>query len=372
MATNSIDPSRRIAYANEAFKALKNNLPFLDTVYRDYENDARKKGETITVDVPSSFVAGTVVDGNDDNALETATISVPLNNWEGVKASMTDKDLLEVNDNFIQNHLAPAADAVALSIAQDVTALGLEVPWYNAATSNIVDDITQAEADLFGRKVGPMNKSLLLNGTKYRDLLRDSAFNTVNQSGTDEALRKARIREAFDFDIMRSQTITDHTAGALTIGTQLQLNAAVAEGATTMVFKDSGGSLSGTVKKGDTFVIAGNTQRYAVAADATAASNLITVTVVEGAAQAYSTSDNVTIRQESKALNLAYHKTAFALVMRPLPEVPNSTVITDPNSGLSMRLQMWYDNDNVKHWFRVDALWGVKLLSGDRAQRIES
>jgi hypothetical protein len=369
---NSIDASKRIIYAQQAFSALKNNLPFLDSVYRDYEDDARKKGETITVDVPSSFIAGTVSDGNDDNDYDTSSISVPLNNWNGVKASMTDKDLLEVNDNFIQNHLAPAADAVALKIAEDVTDLGSLVPWYNATTSDIVDDITEAEKDLFDRKVGPMGKSLLLNGTKYRDLLRDDAFNSVNKAGTDDALRRADIRDAFGFDIMRSQTIQDHTAGSLTIGSQLQLNAGVAKGDTTMVFKDSGGSLSGTVKKGDTFVIAGNTQRYAIAADATAGSNLITVTVSEGAAQAYSTSDNVTIRQEDKALNLAYHRTAFALVMRPLPEVPNSTVITDPNSGLSMRLQMWYDNDNVKHWFRVDALWGVKLLSGNRAQRIES
>ena len=369
---NSIDASKRIIYAQKAFEALKNSLGFVGSVYRDYDNESKRKGDTIQIDVPSSFVAGNVVDQSDENAYETSKIDISLNNWEGVKAPMNDKELTEVSDSFIMNHLAPAADAVALNVAQDVADLSLLVPWYNAATSDIVNDLTQAEADLFGRKVPTGGKTALLNGTKYRDLLRDPAFNTVNQSGNDEALRKAQIREAFDFDIMRSQVVVDHVAGSLTIGTALQLNAIVAKGATTMVFKDSGGSLSGTVKKGDTFSIAGNTQRYAVAADATAASNLITVTVSQATPVAYSASDVVTIRQEDKALNLGYHRTAFALAMRPLPEVPNSTVITDPNSALSMRLQMWYDNDLTKHWFRIDALWGVKTLDVNRAQRLES
>lgn len=369
---NSIDASKRIIYANRAFEALKNSLPFLNSVYRDYENEAREKGSTIDIDVPSSFVAGNVVDGSDENAYDTSKIQVTMNNWEGVKAPMNDKELTEVSDNFIMNHLVPAADAVALNIATDVAELGNLVPWYNETTSDIVNDITEAEKDLFDRKVPSMGKSLLLNGTKYRDLLRDPVFNNADKANTDEALRRAMVREAFDFDIMRSQVVQDHTAGSLTIGTQLQLNASVAVGDTTMVFKDSGGSLSGTVKKGDTFVIAGSTQRYAVAEDATAASNLVSITVSQPVPVAYSADANVTIRQSDKALNLAYHRTAFALVMRPLPEVPNSTVITDPNSGLSMRLQMWYDNDNVKHWFRIDALWGVKLLDGNRAQRVES
>ena len=368
---NSIDDSKRIIYAQRAFAALKNSLGFVGSVYRDYNEEARRKGDTIQIDVPSSFVAGTVVDQSDENSYDTSKIDISLSNWEGVKAPMNDKELTEVSDSFIMNHLAPAADAVALRIGQDVANLSLLTPWYNAATADVVDDITQLEADLFSRKVPTMGKTALLSGTKYRDLLRDPVFNNADKANTDEALRRAMVREAFDFDIMRSQIVVDHVAGSLTIGTQLQLNADVAAGSTTMVFKDSGGSLSGTVKKGDTFVIAGNTQRYAVAADATASGNLISITVSQKTPVAYSTSDNVTIRQESKTLNMGYHRTAFALAMRPLPEVPNSTVITDSDSQLSMRLQMWYDNDNTKHWFRIDALWGLATLDVNRSQRLE-
>lgn len=68
--------------------------------------------------------------------------------------------------------------------------------------------------------------------------------------------------------------------GNLTAGTALQLNANAAKGDTTVVLKDSGGVLTGSVIAGDYLLFANDSQKYEVAANATAAGNLITVTLV--------------------------------------------------------------------------------------------
>ena len=304
-----------------------------------------------------------------------------MNNWEGVKAQLTDKEILEVSPRFIENHLGPAAYSIADAIDQDLNALYKDVPWFRSQQGSDVPvtDIIQARKILVDNRVPKkdMFKFFEVGTGRYAKFLDTDLFKNANESanGGDTQLT-GEIGSRYDFRFFENQNVETHTPGALTAGTATALNADAALGATSIVVKDTTGtpSLTGTVKAGDTLVIAGNTQRYSVAADATASGNLITITLNQPLVQAYSENDVVTLRQDSTntTMNLAFHKTAFALVMRPLPEVPNSTVIQDPVTGLSMRLMMWYDENTAKHWWRIDALWGVKTLDGNRAVRYES
>lgn len=65
--------------------------------------------------------------------------------------------------------------------------------------------------------------------------------------------------------------------------------------------------------------------------------------------------------------NLAYTKDAIALVMRALPtdgngEGVSQTVVTDPESGISMRLTSSYDANALGRQVTLDVLYGIKTV----------
>ena len=65
--------------------------------------------------------------------------------------------------------------------------------------------------------------------------------------------------------------------------------------------------------------------------------------------------------------NLAYTKDAMALVMRSLPTDGNGegvaqTVVTDPESGISMRITSSYDANALGRQVTLDVLYGIKTI----------
>lgn len=65
--------------------------------------------------------------------------------------------------------------------------------------------------------------------------------------------------------------------------------------------------------------------------------------------------------------NLAFHKSAFGLAVRPLPLDARGgdvvqKIVTDPVSGLSLRVTMWYNADKLGTQVTVDCLYGVAEL----------
>lgn len=81
--------------------------------------------------------------------------------------------------------------------------------------------------------------------------------------------------------------------GNLTAGTALQLNANAAKGDTSLVLKDGGGVLTGSVIAGDYLLFANDTQKYEIAANASASGNLITVTLVNALETAKTAGDGL-------------------------------------------------------------------------------
>jgi hypothetical protein len=378
---SSYDP---LFYAQEGLIALEKALGLANRVYRDYDKDPREKGSVVDIRVPGEFTAA--------NAPATAAditannVQITLDQWKEVKFKLSDKELSYTQDVIIEEHIRPAAYALADNIDTALAALYVGIPWEEAAESTAaVSDIVNCRKMLFDNGV-PMNDGMLhlmVSPTIEAEFLTQSAF--AQWQGAGETGARTQIEGSlgrrYGFEIFGNQNCAAHTAGSLTIGTQLQLNANVSAGDTTAVFKDSGGSLTGTVKAGDSFVVAGNSQRYVITADATASSNLVSVSIdsghplVPGFAQDYSASDNVTITQSSHTQNLAFHRNWAALAMAPLPEHGNKLgaqvrTITDPITRLSLRSRMYYVGNSSEVHVALDVLYGVKQLDGNRAVRL--
>jgi hypothetical protein len=134
-----------------------------------------------------------------------------------------------------------------------------------------------------------------------------------------------------------------------------------------------------TLKAGDSLVIAGNTQRYSVTADVTLTGGAGTVSVWPKLVQDYSSGDVVTAEDDSTTVhagsyysNILFHRNAFAVAFAPLPEIGDGAgakmaVVTDPQTNLSIRSRLAYDDANAKVVVTYDLLYGVLCLDPNLA-----
>jgi hypothetical protein len=176
------------------------------------------------------------------------------------------------------------------------------------------------------------------------------------------------------------QTLADHTSGTVVsaetdvAGT---VNGAHSKGGTTLAVEDF--SLVETFAEGDSIVIAGNTQRYVITADATLAAGAGTLSIAPPLVQDYA--DTTVVNAETIGAanyadryyaNLLFHKNAFAFATAPLPETGHGAgarmaTITDPRTGLSLRIRFAYDDAPAKVLVTLDILYGVKCLDPNLA-----
>lgn len=373
MANTTLSVYDPLFYAQEALEILTKALGLAGRVYRGYDKSPQQKGSIISIPVPTEFTAAAAPAAA--TALNASEVQITLDRWREVKFELTDKELTVARDQVISDHITPAAYAIADDIDTYLsTKMYQSSGWQNTASSPAdVEDVISLRKQLFTNKC-PMNddlRHLMVDGTIGSELLQLSAFTQYTGAGTsgESAQMSGFLGKRFGLNIFENQNVQAHTAGALTAGSALQLNANVAVHDETFVLKDSGGSLTGTIAAGDYFTIAGSTQTYAVTALATASGNLITVVVSPPIQTAATAGDAVTLTQTSASgVQLAFHKNSTALAMAPLStlgaEVSGAKMATvsDPISRLSLRSRMFYDGTNSKVIVALDVLYGVKVL----------
>ena len=378
---NTLGAYNPIFYANEALELLEKALGMSGTIHREFEQERRQfgRGDTVKIKKPSTFTAQNAPSTAQDVA--TKEVELSITNWKEVKFEVRDDELTYTGEQLIAQHLRPAAYAIADQIDRDLCLLAKDVPWVydlNATPGSVVNDVTGPHRVLFDNEVpmgDPGAMYYMVNGALQEGLLSNSSFAQWQGAGPtgEQTQIRGALGERYGLNFFANQNVQAHTAGALST-TSVLLNGAHAKGATTLVL--DAGTLTGDVKKGDTLVIAGNAQRYAIAADATAAGNAITVTIKEGLAQAYSDNTAVTVDQTSTdAENLAYHRNAFGLVMADLPmtlpERGGADVFTatSPDGTISIRATMAYDIDTRMNIVALDVIYALGLLDGDMAVR---
>jgi hypothetical protein len=375
---NTLSVYDPLFYAQEALWQLEKALGMAARVYRGHDKSPQQKGSIISIRVPSTFTAQNAPSSAQD--ITADEVQIALDTWRDVAFSLTDKELTYTGEVIIEEHIRPAAYALANDIDIKLATLYNQVPWEQAISSPaVVSDITAARKTLFNNEV-PVDDDMLhmmVDGTMEAELLNLSAFSQHQGAGETgvETQRRGYLGKKFGFEVFANQNVQTHAAGALVPGTQLQVNATIAAGATSGVFKDSGASLTGDINIGDTFVIVGSTQRYTVTADATAGSNIISVAFSPAAAVEYAASDNVTITQNSHVQNLAFHEHWACLAMAPLSEVGarlggRVATVSDPRTNLALRSRVFYEGKEAAIYVVLDVLFGIKVLKDNMAVRL--
>lgn len=359
--------------------ALREQAVMPRLVNLDYSNESAQKGDTIDVPIPSSL---TVSDTVPSNVLEAPADSAPtkvqisLNNWKKVNFHLTDKQLVDIdkNEHFIPMQMSEAVRALSnqinLTVLQEFKGVyGFVGTAGTTPFGSNVTDATNARKVLNQQLCPRDNRRMVLDFDAEANALALAEFQRVNESGDIGVKREGEIGRKFGFDIFTDDQIVTHTAGGS--GTPL-VNGALAVGDTSVAIDGMSGT-SGFVV-GDVVTFAGHAQTYAITVAPTASSGAQTVTVSPAIKAIVADNASVT-KKASHAVNLAFHRDAFALAMRPLTSETagdaygnNIVSMTDPVTGLSMRLEVYRQYKQVV--YELDALWGVKLIRPEYAVRI--
>lgn len=380
-------------YAQEALIQLEANMGLANRVYRRFEDErnAFQRGETTQIRRPSTFTAANAPSSAQD--LNTQAVTVTLDQWKEVKFSLTDKELSFTQERIIEDHIRPAAVALADNIDTALASLWYQTPWKHAVASSTdiaASDFPQVRKLLFDNKA-PVNDidnmHLMLDGAMEAEALGLSAFS--QQQGAGDAGVQTQMRGAlgtkYGFNVFANQNTQASTAGSLSTSGTVAVDGAITAGDTSITV-DASTSMTGTLKAGDTLSFAGIDQHYTVLADATAAANEITFTIGvpgrgtsgTGALTAIADGTVVTFYQQSAiGEGLAFHRNAIGLVVAPLSELGDGkgaeiSTIKDPITQLSLRARMYYDGDNSKLNVALDVLYGYTVLDANLMARLQN
>lgn len=381
--SNTLGIFNPIFYAQEALIQLQKALGMAGRIHRGYDAERRAfgKGQTIDIRRPSTFTVGDAPATAQD--LDTGYVTLSLDYWREVKFKLTDKELAFTTEQIIADHITPAAYALADDIDQKLVALYKDIPWYYDLNSTTeVGDITGVRQVLFDNKV-PLadapNMHYMINGALENAFLKLSAFSQQQGAGDQGVNTQLRgsLGTKYGLEIFANQNVLTHTAG-----TCADAAGAIDYGSgTTGVYKKNATMVhidavtdGGTWAIGDSFVIAGNTQRYAVTAAVTFTGGEGDVYFTPGLAADVDENAVVTGRVDTHVANLAFHRNAFALAMAPLSDIGNQlgakiATITDPITGLALRSRLYYVGNSSEVHVALDVLYGLKTLDPNLACR---
>ena len=398
--------------AKEGLRLLKNNLVMAKNVYRKYESEFGKVGDTIRLKLPyrvKSASGRTLV----KQPLVDQTIPLKIDYQEHVGLEYTVKDKTLDIQNFSERYLKSGMTQIANKIDQSIL-LTLKNIFHSSGTPGTRPgkfiDFANAGAKMTTYAVPQdgMRKAILNPFTCAN--LSDEVTKLFNDKMVKGAYMKGYKGMVSDFETYDSQNIPTHTVGKhggtpLIAGTIVNGSTVTTDGWDT--------SVTGLLLQGDVITFAGvygvNPQNYTttgllqefvVQADVDSdAGGLATISISpemnDGTATTVnSNGDTLSLKayQNVTALpadnapitvlgtadttyeqNYLFHRDAIALAMIDL-ELPQTAVVksraSDPDSGLSLTLTGAYDINEQTEIHRIDAVWGTKAIYPELGMRL--
>lgn len=400
--------------AKEAMRLLKNELVATRFVHRDHEQRFGKIGDTISIKLPSkiksasgrTLVKQPMID-------QTTTLKVDKQEHVGLEFHSIDRTLAlhDFSARHLRSGISQLAHALDLSIIEAATQgffYSSGTPGTGLDTDTFID--AHAAMTMVGHPRDGMTKNMLnpLDGANIRKDLKT----LYNPDFAKSAVERAYCGPLAGSESFETAQMVPHTVGALG-GTPL-IAGAGQKGATLNIDGGSN-SISGYLKKGDVFTIAGVyainprtyrttglLQHFVVTADvATNGSGQATIpispslndgtlTTVDGEGSTISLaayqnvtntpadnapitvlgSANTTYRQ-----NLIMHRDAVALAVVDIhmPEsAPVKQRVRDEDTGLSILMTAQYNISDMAETYRLDLLWGVKPVYPELGRRVWS
>ena len=339
-------------------------------VTSEFSDVAAQKGQLISVPLTPALAASDVTPANTPPATQDMTptaVDVTMANWKEVPFYLTDKDKYDIQEGNMPKVISKAVATLVDSIDTSIL---------TACSEGAARSVGTAGTDPFATTALALAPFKILNDNKASKADRHCVFNPaaeVNLLALDSFANSqftgdyaAMVGGSFDGNQRlgakwwMDQNVPTHTKGT---GSSIVTNGVLAAGVTTIT-ADGG---SGTILAGDVVTFAGDTTQYVVASALSGGSFTIgTPGLVNGVA------DGVAITVTANhAANVAFVSDAVAFASRPMPASDasvNSDTLSDPISGLSLRLEV--TREYKRDRWSVDALWGAKVVQPDAVVKI--
>lgn len=373
-------------------------------VNSDYSTEATKKGKTIDVPVPVAVGTQQVAPSNTPVAptdLTPADVQISLDQWyQNNPIGLTDKELTEIDesDKFLPMQLEEAIKALATVVNQNIiskykttnrgiygflsnptTGVGTILDLFLSGTTDTsgVSAATGAKKVLNQQLCPRTDRRGLLNFNNEANALDLSQFSDAEKIMSAVVKMEGEIGRKFGVDWVADDDVPNHTVGTSYEGSPADVTVGEAEavGSTAIRIHDAG---AGTLVLGDIITIAGDSQTYVIIGSSAPytlhASNDTQVGILPALKVECSGAEVITVKN-SHAVNLVFHRDAFAFATRPL--LDNSRKYSlgtqmismqDLVTGLILRLEVSRQHKQIVWEF--DILWGADLIRPELAMRL--
>lgn len=364
----------------ETIAVLRENSITANFVNTDFSANLAGKGDSVDVPVPNlpqvvdvqAGIANISVDDASDIIRDK--VNVPLDYWKKVRIEFDDKKLHEFLQRGVSEEITYAGKALADDLdrnAQMVMGQGLNLltnvpsPSSGPVLQPTDPTVVFESRRLLNENSIPMSpRNACWRPKTAEKLLVNDKLRSVDQSARPDVLRDAMLGRFGGFDHYETNNIYLHTAGAV-VDTGADASAGSASANATSITV-SGSNLTGTFEKGDHLLIDGFADPFVITASGSFTANSATISISPKLPSALSGGEAVTFIQKTGYRNLAFHRDAMCLAIRPLSgsEIFSGgnmiQTITDDLSGISMRLEVYRQN-KATIW-EIDLLYGLEIL----------
>lgn len=346
-------------------------MPHLVSV--DTADEAKNHGDTIRIAKPIEFSDAedhpTDSAGSQSEDITAGKVDVKLDRHLYKQFAMKDAEFLaHANSLTLPSAAAAAVDAIGRTVNKNLFALYKDIPYISGNPASTAgrdkSDLIAARKEMQNRKI--LNgRSIVLTSDTEADLLLE--FSKINESGDANVVSQGLIGRKYGFDLYSDVQAPYHVAGAAAANAGITLSAQAVTGSTTLALAGVNGA---TFLKGDVISVAGSHQTFVVTADTAGAA----VPVYPAVMEAIASGSAVTVLGDHP-IDLAFTKSAFLIAFRNL-EVPedaagvNIAQMTDPRTGISLRMLRWYEPRTESTQWKFETLCGLKTVSPERALRL--
>lgn len=365
------------AYVNEvvlpdAMKRLRARVVARKMVTVNNADESKEVGDTIRVPMPVSFDTHDEFDevnGTTATPISVKKVDVKLDKHFYKQVEFSDMEFTGSMSGAIENALGGIIDVIGRGVNKSIANLALEIPNFsgNLTSANKRDsnDIIDLQEAIEQYNVYENRKLYLTPGTNGELLKQFGTYNykEVEQTGV--------LSNVFDFEPITDNQAIRHKAGSASTNAGLKLASEASVGTKTLNITAVAGD---RFVKGDVIVVAGLAQSFAVETTLIAVAGANAVQVTTTVKETIPAGSAVEVKGDHR-IDLAATPTFAMLATRKLlspADQPGviSGYITDEVSGLTLQSMIWYDASRRKHQFRLETLFGLKVLDHDRAMRM--
>lgn len=386
---------------NKVLAEYSNYIPLLTTANRAVETDftqsAYKFGDTVNLRRRnrSIYQSGQVLTAQ---AITEQAEPLTIAYWPGRFIEFTSFDLTLKVDQFYERYMQPHVISLANQCEQLIAqAAALQLYNFEGSTSSLLNSFASIDvADVRMTEMGVLDgyDPLMIISPKDSGALKAALYNSFNVTLNTEITQRSALGHLGSFDIFRSQNIAKQRAGSPGAG-PITTTATVSSGNVIPMAGFPNNTL--VFKAGDVFSVSdaqtinplnytsyGTNMQFVVLSDVTSSNTgtanvSVAPTIISDPSNQMMNISNpipsgaTVTTVASHNVNIAYTKMALDVAMPKLDRlmVNDSSVKTDPDLHISLRLSIQGDVRTSVNGYRLDCLLGARWHA-DYALRVLS